>query len=128
MKYKLVKENHSMLKNFGRYRAKAVHHNTIDPEQLCREIEANCSAKASDVKLVLAELSDTLMRHLRNGDRVRLEDLGLLKLEIESDKVDTAEQFNARKHIRGVRLHFLPESREGRKRMYEDIKFEREKA
>ena len=128
MKYKLVKENHTMLKNFGRYRAKAVHHNTIEPEQLCQEIEANCSAKVSDVKLVLAELSETLLRHLKQGDRVRLEDLGLLKLEIESDKVDQAEQFNAKKHIRGVRLHFLPESCEGRKRMYEDIKFERERA
>lgn len=128
MKYQLVRENHSTLKNFGRYRAKAVHHNTIEPEQLCQEIEANCSAKASDVKLVLAELSDTLLRHLKQGDRVRLEELGLLKLEIESDTVDTEEQFNARKHIRGVRLHFLPESHEGRQRMYEDIKFERERA
>ena len=123
MKYKIVKETRSTLKNFGRYRAKAVHHNTIDPEQLCQEIEANCSAKASDVKLVLAELSDTLVRHLKQGDRVRLKELGLLKLEIESDKVDSAKQFNARKHIRGVRLHFLPESRKGKQRMYEGVSF-----
>ena len=127
MKYKIVKEMHSTLKNFGRYRAKAVHHNTIDSEQLCQEIEANCSAKVSDVRLVLAELSDTLMRHLRNGDRVRLEDLGLLKLEIESEKVDDPKEFKARKHIRGVRLHFLPESRGGSPELYQDLKYEKEK-
>ena len=85
----------------------------------------NCSAKASDVELVLTELSAVLLRHLKAGDRVRLKHIGLLKLEIESEKVDAPEDFNGRKHIRGVRLHLLPESRRGRQAVYEDLKFER---
>ena len=32
-------------------------------------------------------------RHLREGDKVRLKDFGLMKLEIESDKVDAPEDF-----------------------------------
>ena len=62
---------------------------------------------------------------LKQGDRVRLKHIGMLKLEIESEKVDAPEDFNGRKHIRGVRLHLLPESRRGRQEVYEDVKFER---
>ena len=87
MKYKIIRENKPTLKNYGRYKAVAMHFQTISPEEVEQEIEDNCSAKSSDVKLVLNELSQVLQRHLKQGDRVRLEGLGLLKLEIESEKV-----------------------------------------
>ena len=125
MKYKIVRENKPTLKNFGRYKAAAMHFQTITPEMVAQEIQDNCSAKASDVEMVLAELSAVLLRHLKAGDRVRLKHIGMLKLEIESEKVDAPEDFNGRKHIRGVRLHLLPESRRGRQAVYEDLKFER---
>lgn len=125
MKYKIVRENKPTLKNFGRYKAAAMHFQTITPEMVAQEIQDNCSAKASDVELVLAELSAVLLRHLKAGDRVRLKHIGMLKLEIESEKVDAPEDFNGRKHIHGVRLHLLPESRRGCQAVYEDVKFER---
>lgn len=65
--------------------------------------------------------------HLRNGDKVRLKEFGLLKLEIESDKVDAPKTFRAKKHIRGVRLHFIPESSEGSQPLYEGITYEKDK-
>jgi len=125
MKYKIVRENKPTLKNFGRYKAAAMHFQTITPEMVAQEIQDNCSAKASDVELVLSELSAVLLRHLKAGDRVRMNHIGLLKLEIESEKVDTPGDFDSRKHIRCVRLHLLPESRKGRQEVYEDLKFER---
>ncbi len=51
----------------------------------------------------------------------------MMKMEIESDKVDDAEEFCASKHIRGVRLHFLPKSDKGSPALYQDIIFEEEK-
>ena len=84
MNYRIVKEKRSTLKNYGRYRLAAVHMNTVTQEQIEDEIAANCSARPSDVKLVLTELSEVISRHLKAGDRVRLDYLGLLKLEIES--------------------------------------------
>ena len=66
-------------------------------------------------------------RHLREGDKVRLKDFGLMKLEIESDKVDNPRSFRASKHIRGVRLHFIPESVEGTQSLYAGITFEKDK-
>lgn len=124
MHYKIVKENKPNLKNYGRYKAVAVHYNTVDTERLCQEIQDNCSLKKSDVIAVLTELSELLVRHLQDGDRVRLEGIGLLKIEIESDKVDKTEDFNVRKHIRNFRIHLLPESIDGSQALYEGIKLE----
>lgn len=81
---------------------------------------------ASIIKPVLIGLSEIIMEHLRNGDKVKLDEFGLMKLEIESEKVDNPQDFKP-KHIRGVRLHFIPESREGSQALYKDIKFEKEK-
>ena len=40
---------------------------------------------------VLIELAGVISEHLRKGDRVRIDDFGLLKLEIEGDKFDSEE-------------------------------------
>ena len=95
MHYNIVKETKPNLKNYGRYKAVAVHYNTIDTERLCREIQNNCTLKKSDVKAVLSELSELLVQHLQDGDRVRLDGIGMLKLEIESDKVDHCQRATA---------------------------------
>jgi hypothetical protein len=50
-----------------------------------------------------------------------------MKLEIESDKVDDPKTFRANKHIRGVRLHFIPESCEGTQALYDGITYEKDK-
>lgn len=124
MHYTIKKETKPNLKNYGRYKAVAVHYNTVTTEQLCREIQDSCSLKKSDVKAVLAELSELLRRHLHDGDRIRLDGIGMLKMEIESDKVDRPEDFNIRQHLRNFRIHFLPESSKGRQDLYEGIRLE----
>jgi hypothetical protein len=50
-----------------------------------------------------------------------------MKLEIECDKVDNPKDFKAKKHIRGVRLHFLPTSENGSQALYEGIYYEKDK-
>ena len=125
MKYKIVKETKPTLKNYERYKAVAQHYQTVTTEQLRQEIQDNCSAKKSDVLLVLTELTEVLVRHLKEGDRVRIDGLGLLKLEIESEKVDTPEEFNVHKHVRSLRVHLLPESHKGEQLLYKDIRLER---
>ena len=121
MKYRIVKENNSSRKNFGKYKAVTVHNDTVETEYIAQEIQDNSSATAGDVALVMTELTETVMRHLKRGDRVRLNGIGLLKLEIESDKVDTPEEFNVKKNIRAIRLHIIPESYNGKQEMYEGI-------
>ena len=124
MLYTIKKENRSTLKNFGKYKMCAVHPCTVTQKQIEEEINNNCSARPSDVKLVLTELSDVINRHLRAGRRVRLDNLGLLKLEIESVRHDHPDDFNIPEDIRAVRLHFLPEKYRGRKPMYSEIDYQ----
>jgi predicted histone-like DNA-binding protein len=128
MKYKIVKETKPSLSTFGKYKAVAVHERTLDTKKIIEEVkERNGFLSEGTVEAVLIGLSEVINRHLRNGDKVRLDDWGLMKLEIESDKVDAPEDFKPKKHIRGVRLHFLPVSEKGKPELYQKIEFQREK-
>lgn len=127
MKYIIKKETKPTLSTFGKYKAVAVHRNTIDTEQIIKEMTKNSVLDKGTVISVLIDLSEVITRHLKEGDKVKLNDFGLMKLEIESEKVDNANDFKPKKHIKGVRLHFIPESIEGKQPPYNNIQFEKEK-
>ena len=97
----------------------------FETEQLIKEVCADEPYSKGTVEAVAWKLANVINRHLHEGDKVRLKDFGLMKLEIESDKVDVPEDFKPSKHIKGVRLHFLPESAKGRPELYKKIKFEK---
>jgi len=126
MKYELKKETKPTLSTFGKYKAVTRHQQTVETEQLIKEVCADEPYSKGTVEAVAWKLANVINRHLREGDKVRLKDFGLMKLEIESDKVDAPEDFKPSKHIKGVRLHFLPESAKGRPELYKKIKFEKE--
>ena len=125
MKYRMVRENRPTLKNYGRWKAVAVHENEVGTARIVKEVCRRAGASRGTVIAVLTELAGVVADHLREGDSVRLDDVGLLKLEIESQKVDTEEEFRAEEHIRGVRLHVLPECMHGHPVLYQGIKYKR---
>ena len=127
MKYRLKKETKPTLPTYGKYKAVAVHNQTISSEEILKEAAQNNPLSEGVLVAALIRLSEVVNRHLRAGDRVRLRDWGMMKLEIESDKIDNLKDFRAKKHIRGVRLHFLPESYNGTQALYEGIIFEKDK-
>ena len=127
MKYRLKKETKPKLPTYGKYKAVAVHYQTISSDQIIKEASEQNPMSEGTITACVMRLSQVINRHLRNGDRVRLRDWGLMKLEIESEKVDNLADFRAKKHIRGVRLHFIPESYEGSQALYDGITFERER-
>ena len=127
MRYQVKKETKPTLPTFGKYKAVAVHNQTIESRKLFEEAARGTSLSAGALEGLMMSVAETVWRHLREGDKVRLKEFGLLKLEIESDKVDDPKTFRANKHIRGVRLHFIPESYEGTQALYDGITFEKEK-
>ena len=127
MKYRIKKETKPKLSTFGKYKAVAVHERTISSDQIFEEAAEGRPWSAGDIEGIMLSVSQIVNKHLRNGDRVRLNDWGMMKLEIESDKVDSPNDFKTKKHIRGVRLHFLPESNDGTQPLYNDIDFEKDK-
>ena len=127
MRYKIRKETKPTLSTFGKYKAVAVHNQTIESRQLFEEAARHMNISGGALEGLMMTVAEVVRRHLQNGDKVRLKEWGMLKLEIESDKVDDPKAFRAKKHIRGVRLHFLPESENGSPELYKDITFEKEK-
>ena len=127
MKYRIKKETNPTRPTCGKYKAVAVHYHTVDSKQLIKETAQRMGTHTSNVLGVLSSVAAVVNSHLREGDRVRLPDWGMMKLEIESEKVDNLKDFRAKKHIRGVRLHFLPESYECHQELYEGITFEKDK-
>ena len=127
MRYRIKKENKPTLKNYGKYKAVAVHNQTIESRQLFEEAARHMTISGGVLEGMMMTVAETVRRHLQMGDKVRLKEFGLLKLEIESDKVDDPKTFRAKKHIRGVRLHFIPESYEGSQPLYEGITYEKDK-
>ena len=128
MRYRIKKETKPSLPTFGKYKAVAVHYQTIESDKLVKEIAQRTGFSEGNIIGVMMSVAEVVNDHLREGDRVRLQDWGLMKLEIESEKVDNLKDFRANKHIRGVRLHFLPESYEGTQALYEGITFEKDKS
>ena len=127
MKYRIKKETKPTLKTFGKYKAVAVHNQVIESRQLYEEAARHSGVSGGVLEGLMMSVAETVYRHLRMGDKVRLKEFGLFKLEIESEKVDNLKDFRAQKHIRGVRLHFIPESYKGSPELYKDISFERVK-
>ncbi|MBQ3698358.1 MAG: hypothetical protein II886_07695 [Prevotella sp.] len=127
MKYRVKKETKPTLKTFGKYKAVAVHNQTIESRQLFEEAASHMTISGGVLESMMMGVAETVRRHLQMGDKVRLKDFGLMKLEIESDKVDDPKTFRAKKHIRGVRLHFIPESYDGSQPLYEGITYEKDK-
>ena len=127
MKYKLQQETKPKLSTFGKYKAVAVHQQTVDTKDITEECVDKKIPLLDDVvyKTALSRLAEVIKRHLRNGDKVCLDGIGMLKLEIESDKVDSPSDFNPKKHIRGVRLHIIPESIDGVQDLYDGIDYKR---
>ena len=92
-----------------------------------REAARGTTLSAGVLEGLMMNVAEVARRHLKMGDKVRLKEFGLLKLEIESEKVDNLKDFRAKKHIRGVRLHFIPESEDGSPELYKGISFERDR-
>ena len=127
MRYKIKKETKPNLPTFGKYKAVAVHNQVIESRQLYEEAARHSGVSGGVLEGLMMSVAETVYRHLRMGDKVRLKEFGLFKLEIESKKVDNLKDFRVQKHIRGVRLHFIPESYKGSPELYKDISFERVK-
>lgn len=98
-----------------------------EQSSLVKETAQRTGFSEGTIEGVLMSVAEVVNSHLREGDRVRLPEWGMMKLEIESEKVDDPKTFRAKKHIRGVRLHFLPESYEGTQALYDGITFEKDK-
>ena len=126
-RFRMTRLKNSSREYNGLWFPKAVHTVTVTTEDLLKEIPKGCSLKKSDLLAVLTELSEFLLRHLRQGEVVDLDGIGRFKLEVKGQGVISPADFHEQTDVSGYVCHFTPYSRNGRKPLFEDIELKREK-
>ena len=94
----------------GKFYAPASHKETVGIKELAAVMQDNCTVKHSDIVAVLSELSEVMKQELQRGNRVRIDGLGIFKVNIRSKGAKTAQEFSAAENILGTRINFRPES------------------
>ena len=94
----------------GKVYARASHKETVGIKELAAVMQDNCTVKHSDSVAVLSELSEVMKQELQRGNRVRIDGLGIFKVNIRSKGAKTAQEFSAAENILGTRINFRPES------------------
>ncbi len=125
--YQMTKLRNASREYDGLWFPKALHPITVTTEELLKEIPKSCSLKRSDLLAALTELSEFLLRHLRQGEVVDIDGIGRFKLEVKGQGVISPDDFDEQTDVSGYVCHFTPYSRNGRKPLFADIELKREK-
>ena len=109
--YRLTKNNNQYNSGYGNWYAQSVMTETVDTDKLATIMQRNCTVKKSDILAVITELIETMQDQLQNSKRVKLNGFGSFKIGIENAKggAETAADFSAGKHIKGLHVLFQPE-------------------
>ena len=109
LKYNLISRKNPVTKEFA-FHASLVPVNPVRLAELAQEVSDNCTVTVHDVKAVISALEERIYKSLRNGQSVRLGDLGSFHPTISSSGAATEEEFSA-ENIRGIRVRFIGSSK-----------------
>lgn len=87
--------------------AKAISNGTVDTESLTRQISTRCTVTRHDVKAVLSALQELIGEYISMGCAVRLDDIGIFRLELQGRGCPKAEDYTS-SLIENTMLRFLP--------------------
>ena len=111
IQYRLLQNKIKGSKNYNKYYAHTVKRGVISLEQIESMIEENCTAKASDVRLVLRELFDTVKFFMQMGYTVDLKEMGKFSISVKSVCVDHPSEFQPDRHITGYKCNSTPQGK-----------------
>ena len=107
--YRLSQVTSPKQKGYGKWYPRAVMTNTVDTDALATIMQRNCTVKKSDILAVISELIETMQDQLQDSKRVKLNGFGTFKISMSSAGAEKASEFEARKHIKGLHVLFMPE-------------------
>ncbi|MBR1409491.1 MAG: hypothetical protein IJ580_00115 [Prevotella sp.] len=109
--YRLLQNKIKGSKNYRKYYAHTVKRGVISMDDIEKMIQSNCTAKASDVRLVLRELYDVIKFYMQNGYTVDLQEMGKFSISVKSVCVDNPKEFSKDKHIIGYKCNYTPQGK-----------------
>jgi predicted histone-like DNA-binding protein len=93
----------------GKIFGRAVTVGEVEIEELANEIQENCTVKRSDILAVLSEIGPSIKKMVQKSYKVRIPYLGTFKLGVKSIGVENWDDYDVKKHIKGVKVMFRPE-------------------
>ena len=111
IQYRLLQNKIKSSKNYKKYYAHTVKRGVIGMEEIEKTIERNCTAKSSDVRLVLRELFDTIKLYMQEGYVVDLQEMGKFSISVKSTSVDDPKDFRLDKNITGFKCNYTPDGK-----------------
>ena len=110
IKYFLISRKNPITKEYA-YHANAIGVTPIKLDELAEDISGSCTVTKHDVKAVISVLEEKIIKALRNGQSVRLGDLGSFHARISSKAAATTDAFEQSENIRGLLVRFTPSSK-----------------
>ena len=107
----------------ARYHARVVAKQSVDTDDLVRQIHERSTLAKGDIKAVLIELRDVVKNNLLNGNNVILDGLGVYSLTLDAPKDATPTNTHAQ-NIAIKRIDFRAD-RSLRKEIMAEARFER---
>lgn len=109
LKYNVISRKNPLTKEYA-YHASLVPVIPIHLAELAQEVSDTCTLTIHDIKAVISALEERIYKYLRNGNSVRLGDLGSFHPTISSSGAATAEEFSD-ENIRGIKVRFVCSSK-----------------
>jgi predicted histone-like DNA-binding protein len=109
IKYNLISRKNPLTKEF-QWHGIAVPVTPVMLDQIAEEISSQCTLTAHDIKAVISALEEVTFKHLRNGESVRLGDLGSFHARLASKGAVSEEDFTV-ENFRGIKVRFVPSSK-----------------
>ena len=109
IKYGLITRKNPITKEYM-YHGYQLPVTPIKLDALAEEISGKCTVTVHDIKAVISALEESIYQHLRNGESVRLGDLGSFRTTLSSSGTVTEEEFSP-ENLRGLLVRFTPSSK-----------------
>ncbi len=109
LKYNLISRKNPITKEYA-FHASLIPVVPITLKTLAQEVSDTCTLTVHDVKAVISALEERVYKALRNGQSVRLGDLGSFRPTVHSASAATEEDFTM-ENIRGLKVRFVPSSK-----------------
>ena len=112
IKYQLISRKNPITKAYL-YCAQAQAVTPVKIDEVAESISASCTVGLADIKAVLCALQEEIVRRLRNGQSVRLGDLGSFHARLSAKGAETTEAFEEKpgEYLKSVIVRFTPSSK-----------------
>lgn len=91
----------------AKFYAQIARSSTITTKQLAEEVAAASTVSRADIQAVFTASAEVIQRHLKNSNGVRMDGIGIISPQLDSEGVNSEAEFNVKQHIKAVKVRLL---------------------